>query len=62
MYYSKLKQQASLHNRRSFILLLGKISLFSLIGWKLFNITTPVEGVSVPQLSIVVTLMLSTIL
>ena len=38
MFYSKLKEQANLHNRRSFIFLLGKISLFSLIGWKLFNI------------------------
>ena len=38
MFYSKLKEQANLQNRRSFIFLLGKISLFSLIGWKLFNI------------------------
>ena len=38
MFYSKLKEQANLQNRRSFIFLLGKISLLSLIGWKLFNI------------------------
>ncbi len=38
MFYSKLKQQNNLHTRRSLIFLFGKISLFSLIGWKLFNI------------------------
>ena len=38
MFYFKIKKQVSLHNRRSFILLLGKLSLFSFVSWKLFNI------------------------
>ena len=38
MYYSLLKNQIQKHNRRSFLLLAGKLGFFSLVGWKLFNI------------------------
>ena len=38
MFYSEIKKQIQTYNRRSFIMLLGKVSLFSLIGWKLFDI------------------------
>ena len=38
MFYFKIKKQVNLHNRRSFILLLGKLSLLSFVSWKLFNI------------------------
>ena len=38
MYYSHQKKQIRVQNRRSFFLLLGKLSIFSVIGWRLFNI------------------------
>ena len=38
MYFTELKKQTSVQNRRTFLLLLGKLSLFSIIGWKLFKI------------------------
>ena len=33
-----MKKQIQIHNRRSFLLLLGKFSLFSMVGWRLFDI------------------------
>ena len=38
MLFSELKNQFQTHNRRSFIILLGKLSLFSILGWKLFDL------------------------
>ncbi len=38
MFYSEDKKQYSVLNRRSFILYLLKLSLFSLVGWRLYNI------------------------
>ena len=38
MYYSQQKKQIIVHNRRAFFLFLGKLSIFSVIGWRLFNI------------------------
>ena len=38
MFYSENKKQYSVLNRRSFILYTLKISLFSLVGWRLYNI------------------------
>ena len=38
MYYSEQKKQSSVHNRRTFFLFLGKLSFFSIIGWRLFKI------------------------
>ena len=38
MFYSDQKKQVSLHNRRTFILFLLKLSLFSAVGWRLYNI------------------------
>ena len=38
MSYLQQKKQISVHNRRSFFLFLGKLSIFSIIGWRLFNI------------------------
>ncbi len=38
MFYSEIKQQVKIHNRRSFLLLLGKFGLFSMVGWRLFDI------------------------
>ena len=38
MIYSKQKKQFNVQNRRSFFLLLGKISIFSIIGWRFFDI------------------------
>ena len=38
MLYSVLKKQVQKHNRRSFLLLTGKLGFFSLVGWKLFDI------------------------
>ncbi|MDC0060211.1 penicillin-binding protein 2 [Pelagibacteraceae bacterium] len=38
MFYSDQKKQVSLFNRRTFILFLLKISLFSTVGWRLYNI------------------------
>ena len=38
MFYSEQKKQLSLLNRRSFILFLLKISLFSAVGWRLYKI------------------------
>ncbi len=38
MFYSDQKKQVSLFNRRTFILFLLKLSLFSTVGWRLYNI------------------------
>ena len=38
MFYSEIKKQNSILNRRKFILFLFKISLFSIVGWRLYNI------------------------
>ena len=38
MYYSQQKKQIIVQNRRTFLLLLGKLTVFSVIGWRLFNI------------------------
>ena len=38
MFYSDQKKQVSLYNRRTFILFLLKLSLFSAVGWRLYNI------------------------
>ena len=38
MYYSEHKKQYSKLNRRTFFLFLTKLSLFSLAGWRLFDI------------------------
>ena len=38
MFYSQQKKQISVYNRRTFILFLLKLSLFSALGWRLYNI------------------------
>ncbi len=38
MFYSEDKKQFSILNRRSFILYVLKLSLFSIVGWRLYNI------------------------
>ena len=38
MFYSKIKKQLKTYNRRSILLIVGKFSLFSVVGLKLFNI------------------------
>ena len=38
MFYSEQKKQISLFNRRTFLLYLIKLSLFSVAGWRLYNI------------------------
>ncbi len=38
MFYSEDKKQYTVLNRRSFILYFLKISLFSIVGWRLYNI------------------------
>ncbi len=38
MFYSNSKKQFNVLNRRSFFLYLLKLSLFSLVGWRLYNI------------------------
>ncbi len=38
MFYSQQKKQVTLYNRRTFFLFLLKLSLFSLVGWRLYNI------------------------
>ena len=38
MFYSHKKKQTSIQQRRAFLLLLSKLSIFSIIGWKLFDI------------------------
>ena len=38
MFYSENKKQYSVLNRRSFVLYLLKLSLFSIVGWRLYNI------------------------
>ena len=38
MYFSEIKKQIKTYNRRSIILLTGKLSLLSLLGWKLFDL------------------------
>jgi len=38
MFYSEQKKQFQILNRRTFFLFIGKLSIFSVIGWKLFDI------------------------
>ena len=38
MFYSKQKKHFQILSRRTFLLFLGKFSLLSIIGWRLFNI------------------------
>ena len=38
MFYSEQKKQVSLFNRRTFVLFLLKLSLFTTVGWRLYNI------------------------
>ena len=38
MFYSENKKQYSVLNRRSFFLYLLKLSFFSIVGWRLYNI------------------------
>ena len=38
MFYSEQKKQVSLFNRRTFVLFLLKLSLFTAVGWRLYNI------------------------
>ena len=38
MFYSEIKKQNRVLNRRKFILFLFKLSLFSIVGWRLYNI------------------------
>ncbi len=38
MFYSEQKKQVNLYNRRTFFLFLLKLSLFSAVGWRLYNI------------------------
>ena len=38
MFYSERKKQFGVYNRRTFILFILKLSLFSILGWKLYNI------------------------
>ena len=38
MFYSEEKKQYSILNRRSFFLYVLKLSLFSIVGWRLYNI------------------------
>ena len=38
MFYTEDKKQYSALNRRTFILYLLKLSLFSVVGWRLYNI------------------------
>ena len=38
MFYSEQKKQLSLLNRRTFLLFLLKLSIFSALGWRLYNI------------------------
>ena len=38
MFYSEQKKQNQTYNRRTFFLFLGKLGIFSVIGWRLFDI------------------------
>ena len=38
MFYSEQKKQVSTYNRRTFFLFLLKLSLFTVVGWRLYNI------------------------
>ena len=38
MFYSEQKKQLSTYNRRTFFLFLLKLSLFTAVGWRLYNI------------------------
>ena len=38
MFYSVIKKQYSVLNRRTFFLYLLKLSLFSAVGWRLYDI------------------------
>ena len=38
MFYSDQKKQLQILNRRTFFMFLGKLSLFSIVGWRLFDI------------------------
>ena len=38
MYFSDQKKQMKIYNRRTFFVFLGKLSFFSIVGWRLFDI------------------------
>ena len=38
MFYTEDKKQYSVLNRRTFFLYILKLSLFSIVGWRLYNI------------------------
>ena len=38
MFYSEQKKQVKIYNRRTFFLFLFKLSLFTAVGWRLYNI------------------------
>ena len=38
MFYSDQKKQLQILNRRTFFMFIGKLSLFSIVGWRLFDI------------------------
>ena len=38
MFYSEIKKKYSILNRRTFFLYLVKLSLFSVVGWRLYDI------------------------
>ena len=38
MFYSDQKKQVSLYNRRTFFLFILKLSFFTFVGWRLYNI------------------------
>jgi len=44
MFYSDQKKQLSVLNRRTFLIFLTKLSIFSIIGWRLFNIQITNSG------------------
>jgi len=44
MHYSYQKKQLTILNRRAFFVFLTKISIFSIVGWRLFNIQVTNSG------------------
>ena len=38
MFYSEQKKQITTYNRRTFFLFLLKLSLFTAVGWRIYNI------------------------
>jgi len=44
MYYSDQKKQFSILNRRTFFIYLSKLSVFSILGWRLFSIQVTNSG------------------